>query len=316
MEYKGTKYPKECYSTVRKQTFAVTPELSLATAAEGYSPLKIYNSFSRFSVTIINEARRAATANIPVQFFESILRKSQAALLLDMQSHVMPTARTEIRTPAASGTSPAYTVRIASGMLRGRTPADILSDSSIDGSKLLQNQEKWLKANLTSYPANQKQIDAIDDAFGLQMAGLLTASAQTAADVSAPASQIVLYHAPYRALIRKKREDGKCPVYDIKIIWNLGREYPVEVRILNYYAPVVRDQRGMIKVQAQQACDKLDCTMQLLEDEWNDALRAMKASMRQFEILHARDCILDAANADMYNRDHSAAQTDPTRKAQ
>ena len=305
MEYKGTKYPKECFSTVRKQTFAIAPELYLATAAEGYSPLKVYNQFSRFSVTIINEAKMAATANIPVQAFAGIARKSQAAQLIDMQRSILPETRPAEPSVEASGTSPAFTVRITAGKLKGRTPADVLMDSSMDGQKFLEHQKQWLQANLGQYPVNQKQIDAINDAFALQMAGKLTPSEASVPSISQNA-RITLYYAPYRALIRKQRADGKCPVYDVRIIWNFGRDYPVEVRILNYYAPVTKNERGMIKVQAAQASDKMDCTMQLLEEEWNDALRAMETSMHQFEVFHARDCILDAMNADRYNREHSS----------
>lgn len=310
MEYKGTKYPKEAWSVVRNQTIAITPELSLAMAAEGNPPAKIYNGFSRFCFAVINDAKTPATANIAVEEYENIRVGSHIAQQIDIQSRFSPLP---VKAPDTSGNSAvdearrlASSVRIAMGRLKGKTPLEVLSDNPEQGESDLLTQRDFLNKNLERYPANKEQVNAIEAALKLKKAGKLV----DASPVQTPAAgrKIELYKAEYRPLLRKARADGMCPVYHIEISWTVGADYPVTVKITNYYAPVTKNEQGLVNVHASRMdkTTKIDNAMQLSASEWNNALRAMRASMLQFEVLHAKFCVTDAADAEKRNKEAAA----------
>lgn len=302
--YKGTKYPKDI-TIVREKTLVFTPKLLLATASEGYSPIRVYNDFSRFAVALINEAKKVVTANIAVSEIENIFQMSHSAQTVDLQAMVMsvPTV-----TPLASNSSEdeqaiisiANSTRIANGSLKGKTPIEVLNEDAEGGVKALVSQREWLKTNLEKYPVNQKQIDAIEAALKLFKAGKMNEVQPIQS--TARGKEITLYKAEYRPLVRKAREDGKCPVYHIIIKWCIGQDYPVNVRITNYFAPVLKNAQGLYNVQASKAENRMDTEMCLTASEWNNVLREMKTAMFQFEVLHARECINDAENCEKRNR--------------
>ena len=308
VDYKGTKYPKDI-TIAREKTLVFTSELSLATAAEGYSPIRVYNDFSRFAVALINEAKKAVTANIPISEIENIVQMSHAAQVVDLQTTVTPT---QMAASAMGGStegdqamiSVANSIRIANGSLKGKTPAEVLAEDSEGGAKALTSQREWLKKNLERYPVNQKQIDAIEAALMLSKAGKLSDAQSTSS--SAKGREITLYKAEYRPLVRKARDDGKCPVYHIVIKWCIGQDYPVSVRITNYFAPVAKNAQGLYNVQASQAENRVDTEMCLTASEWNNTLRELKTAMFQFEVLHARDCINDAEDCEKRNKARSS----------
>ena len=307
MEYKGTKYPKECFTVVRDKTLAITPELYLATATEGFAPLKVYNSFSRFTFTIINE-KKAVTANVKIEEFENIKRLSNIAQSMDVQAGLFIPINTneadcygEKDQAWKSEYDNANGTRIMNGIHKGKTPIEVLCEDPESGSKALTTQKEWLKRNLEQYPGNLKQINAIESALKLYESGDF--KIQSSDIQTMKGKRIRIYSAEYRPLVRKAREsDGKCPVYHIDIRWNIGQEYPVTISIINYYAPVSVTKEGLFNVHASQAVDRICGEICLTAAEWNNALRALRAAMFQFEVLHARDCINDAADAERRNR--------------
>ena len=68
--------------------------------------------------------------------------------------------------------SKAYTVKFFLGEFRGKTPAQVLMENQANKDKLLA-QKTQLSANLSRYPRNQDQIDAIDEAISLLESGAL-----------------------------------------------------------------------------------------------------------------------------------------------
>ena len=377
-ENKGAKYPLEISSIVRGQTLSVTSALSLATTAEGYRPLTIFNPFSRYVFTIINEARVAVTANIGFDEIANIREVSRIAQKMDIESRFAPApapVKTEERVPDSpafrvkissgkymgntpaqvltanaaatkelgeyyvalkkkmqeepenaeackaemeaiaeaanrlkagtlcpdmTGTESAYSVKIGNGKHKGKTPAEVVKEG---GEQDLIRQRKWLEEHLSQYAGNQKQIDAIDAALKLKKAGLLECNAST--EKSAPDGRgVKIYEALYRPLVRKKNENGKCFVYEISVTWYLGQEYPVAVRISNYYAPVVENPKTkMLNVKASEAEGKVNSEMLLSAAEWNSILDAVDYNMKQFAVLHAKDCYKDALETDKKNRE-------------
>ena len=380
MNEKGNKYPMEIASVVRGQTLSVTSALSLATTAEGYLPLTIFNPFSRYVFTIINEARIAVTANIGFDEIANIREVSRIAQRMDVESRfalapapvktasevpdspafrvklssgkykgntpaqvlaadagaakelndlyvalkkqaksepenaeqckaemdAIADAATRLKSgtlfPDTAGTECAYSVKIGNGKHKGKTPVEVLQEG---GEEDLIRQKKWLEEHLAQYAANQKQIDAIDAALKLKKAGLLGVTETT--EKAVPEGRgVKIYEALYRPLVRKKNKNGKCFVYEISVTWYLGQEYPVAVRIANYYAPVVENPKTkMLNVKASEAEERVNSEMLLTAAEWNAILDAIGYNMQQFAVLHAKACYNDAIEQDKKNREQA-----------
>ena len=67
------KNPKECFCLRQQQTFFVLNELTMPTCEDGSEPLMFHHEiFSRFKFVIINQDKKATTANVPVSEFPGI----------------------------------------------------------------------------------------------------------------------------------------------------------------------------------------------------------------------------------------------------
>ena len=280
-------YPEEVFSSVRQtKTCCINSYLIMAKTEEGQRPYAIYDQrFSRYKITLIDtgNGKKFATANIKTGMIADLAERSRYAYHrhLDAESE-----------PQAKGTSPAYTVRIASGTLKGKTPAEILLQDPVKGKELLQNQYKFLKENLSKYKGNKEQMDAIMDAAKLLERGELTGSTEKKQRPS-----ISIYKADIKALDKKPREsDGMCPVYALSIQWNVGEKCPVMLDIQNYYAPVERLADGRInpKISMRDPASVVQIQYGMYAYEWMDAVRTIEANMRQFEVMTARACFDDA----------------------
>lgn len=269
-------YPLEVASIVRKQTFYIESHLGMADVNSGEKPFHVYNKFSRFVACIINENRKAATANIPVSEMIHIIRKAKYAEMREYMSTAFGKQDSEGH--------PGYTVRFLAGELKGKTPAEILLEQGEKGIAVLQEQLNYLKRNVERYPNNAKVIEAIRDAAGLYRAGKLDEHANQR-------GVIELYKAEMRPLRSRVRQDGKTFVYNISINWIPGNQYPVEVKITNYYAPVTKLEDGRLNVQVKQRDPQsVICnTMVISGNELMEMLYAVQTNMRQFEMIHAQE---------------------------
>jgi hypothetical protein len=285
----ATLYPKEIFASIREnRSLAIMANFTRATIANEDIPLAVYDKkFSRLTFTgIDSEHQCSVSANIPVSLVAGMLAASDYAYRLHMDA--LYTKKEE------APESPAYTVRIASGTLKGRTPAEVLLEEA-NGKDLLNSQYKWLAENAAKYPKNKVQMEAIAEAAKLFKDGKLNKD-------SVQHSQVVnLYNADVRPLLRKPREDGTCPVYGISIDWHIGEKTPVVVTVKSFYAPVIQDEKGRINVQVTKM-DKTTYTQvikNLDTNEWCNAVRCIETAMLQFEVANARACIDDAEGAAM-----------------
>ena len=107
------KNPKECVCIQQKQTFFILNELTAPEYKDGSEPLLFHHDiFSRFSFVLINEEKKAATANISVKEIPGIFRRVRNLELKEMLSSGKEKGET--------AKSPAYTTVITSGKLRGK----------------------------------------------------------------------------------------------------------------------------------------------------------------------------------------------------
>ena len=299
-----TKYALNVAAILRQQkTLAVTSNLQLAKADNDEMPLSVYSTpLSRYTFAIIDKTQGdtiCPTANVPVNMIPDIIKRSDYAFAKQLDAELNADGEAE----GQSGTSPAYTVRFRTGQLKGMTPAEVLSQQGEGGIATLNGQYTFLKSNLAQYPGNKVLMDAIMDAANLMKTGKLQ-TVQT----KATKKLTILREIP-KPLIRKKRPDGMCPVYMISIAWTIGEKYPVEVTIVNMYAPVKESANGTLQPQLG-AYDKASykkSVFSLAAEEWNSMIAAIDRNMRQFETMTSRAVFDDALNADRANRaEHDA----------
>ena len=276
MENKS-KNPREVAYIVEKSTFAVLDGLTEADIENEEEPLTLHSrKFSRFSFLIINQDKKEATANLNVKEMFGFLAKSRFAMQQEMLYRFNVTdAKEEEELPLA------YTVTIASGSLKGRTPADVLLNDGEEGKKLLNNQYTFLKNNLAKYPKNKVQMDAIVNASQLLKEGKLDADAVGKGQTK----RISLYSSGLRPLVNRKNNAGMSFVYELTVDWLLGEKRPLMITIVNYYAPVIKKDDGMLNVQVKQRDQTTlrNNTVNLTFEDWAYVQHMIETDIERFE---------------------------------
>ena len=325
------KNPKECFCLRQNQTFFVLNELTMATGDDGSEPLTFHHeTFSRFKFVIINSDKKATTANIPVSelpgIFEEVRNKNILKKMNSSENKTFgminsigkmtqklvyklvgqPSGASSAATKVDTS-SPAFTLAISAGQLRGKTPVAALLENAEVNKKLLLNQIAWLEPNVNKYPRNKDQIKAIKEALDLYEKGLLNKNvsatvSSTTATTNNKTDPNVIYHTGFRPLVRRKNRNGNCFVYEIKIIWHENLPKPVEIEIRNYYTPVVQDEKGLLNVKAREREDETKNSFSLTMDEWFWMEHILEAQMRTFENIYAPKAYRDATNAERANR--------------
>lgn len=276
--------PKECFNMVEKSTFFILNQLTPAEGTDNNPPLALHHdTFSRFVFGIINESKTPATANLKVEEVPGILRKARALEERDYLASLRP-----VRQEPAQGLSPAYTVVMTMGKFKGKTPAQVLLENPNDRQSLI-NQGGFLQQNIQKYPRNKQQLDAIKDAIALfDTKKLEKKESQTSSDGTAATVPVPIYTCGMRPLTRRKRDDGKCFVYDLAFIWNGGTKRPFQVKITNFWAPVVKLDNGLLNVMAKQKSDEVVNSFFLTEDDFDWMAHILEANIRTFEDLNAK----------------------------
>lgn len=305
----SSNYPKEAYSCVRQQTFAVQPELFLANPEKGEDPAKIYGQFSRIIFTILGKPesgkRNFVTSNVSLEMFEEI---KQISLEAHGENTKYQYSSTQVKSEKTliEGNSPAYTVAFTTGNLKGKTPAQVFWENEPEkAAEILDKQYAFLADNVDRYPGNQKSMDAIKDALTLLMNGKLIQykPAATATAVARPCITIfkAMHGNPYKPHSERK-DYFAC--HETKILWNVGDNYPVSVSIENYYAPIKKDDFGRINVEIGKKLS--DCTkkleFRLTGAEWLHCLAMIEKSMVRFEMVHAKQIENAIETCDRNNR--------------
>lgn len=275
MENKS-KNPREIAYIVEKSTFAILDGLTESNIENEEEPLTLHSrKFSRFSFLIINQDKKAATANMNVKEMFGFLEKSHFAMQQEMLYQFNSGSNEEEELPLA------YTVTITSGTLKGRTPADVLLNDGEEGKKLLNNQYTFLKNNLSKYPKNKTQMDAIVNASQLLKEGKLDADAVGKGQTK----RISLYSSGLRPLVNRKNNAGMSFVYELTVDWLLGEKRPLMITIVNYYAPVIKKDDGMLNVQVKQRDQTTlrNNTVNLTFEDWVYVQHMIETDIERFE---------------------------------
>lgn len=257
-------------------------------------PMQIFDdNFSRFKMTVL-AGETAAYCNIPVDEVAGIAKKTDFAMNKHLEAKYVKTAGS-----GDEAQSPAFTERFAAGNLKGKTPADVLIENGEKGKEILNGQYKWLKENLEKYPRNQVLMDAIVAASKLDIEKIKE---------NAPVSSVApvsIIDIGCRPLIRKKREDGKYFCYEAHVTWDVTKNYPVNVRIVNYYAPVITRDNGALNVQISDKDTKSEIVndFNMTAEAWLNIVEEMQIKKSGFEYIYLKSAIELAEKAEAENRE-------------
>ena len=317
-------------------TLLVKPEFFPAWTSDDDQPYRVYDkSFSRLAVTILwksqSGAKMSVTGNIKIDRLAGIYRKavnaSQIDAVMSTNAYKWFTGSLQnmmgmLQTPKSADTgagciddnitrsekmAAAQATAIANGKLKGKTPLAALQDGMIDA---LRQQKIWLSDNLAKYPGNRKQIDAIDAALYLHEHGLLATQEQLAgaaglnSGMAAPqVEDIILLEASPKGQGRKADpETGLSPCHEISVIWHVGNRYPVEVKVVNYDAPVEKLPGGGQNVRRAEKRNETSLSFRLDESTFFNDVRLIKSHMERFEALYAYNQFQDADECEDANR--------------
>lgn len=243
------KYANEIFTSIDKTTtFAVEARFKRETADK---PLMVFSEKSRFRFILI-EGGKAIYANIPVDKLDGI-KGITNALFVKAQETVKASDKSEkLQDIAAMHDNPAFTTKFTIGNLKGKTPIRVLAENPENGPALLKEQFQFLQKNADKYPANKKIMEAIRAAVALseeernQAIAAIVKSSET--DETNETNEIVILNEDIRPIQQQEREDGMCFCYSLLVAYDKTRNYPVTVKISNFYAPVTKKENGMLNV--------------------------------------------------------------------
>ena len=298
------RYPKEIYSETREQTFCVIDALVKSKGTDGSEPLKIYDSiFSRFDLTIINKEKRFATYFISIDEFPNIREMSKIAYAEEIHRRLYGKGEGE------ATSSPAYTTKFKMGNYAGKPPAEIILTEGPEG---VQRQMNFLENSVRQNPRyernNRPVINACQDALNLYAAGKLVKDTVT--------SHLVLFSMPFAfANVHKRRPDGTCRTRQMDIRWNFGEAEPVQITIMNCWAPTTKRADSPLETPVLgQAKDKVVNVFRMTASKWMKCIDAMETDKRLFENKVWPELRKMAENEDWHNRQQTktSPQSQPT----
>lgn len=286
------KYAKDLVTIKSTQTFSIEPYFFRAQSKNEESPLMIIGPTSRFRATIINKERVAVTARWTPKEVISMTEDFKTARSISKELIWKRTSPA-----AATRKEPAFCIQITAGKMKGMTPAAALLAGTWEAE--LKNHYKWLNANLSQYPNNQQIMDAIQNAFDLQKAGTLGDASQVQ-EKAVPVMRI--FESSMKPLIRDKKENGKCPVYTSRVSIYPTDNYPVEIVITTFDAPVETKPDGRLNVQARAKEHEVTNTMRMSFEDFGYVLEEMVSYMELFKMCNVKACFADAEACDQENR--------------
>lgn len=222
------------------------------------APLMYYNDYARFVFSIINKGGNRLQAQIRPQEVPLLSKKYRYALqnIMDKPLSVK-----------SSATSKAATVKIA--MRGGKTAVQLLSEGIKPED--LEYTKGILEQNVSRYPKNQEQIDAINEAIELQKSGNLSETSVADSGI------IPLYKSEYRYMTGL--EQGTRNNYTFSIECNT-REQTFIFSIKN---AIVKVENGIAGTDVIKTLNQyFTCTLQ----EFDEVIEAMQRTMRWFEMFY------------------------------
>ncbi len=270
-----------------RTTLAVECHMYPAKVSDEISPQNLFGKYTRLIFSMIRSGK-SVKANVNFDDLPDIVERTNFARQKVYESELSPSAQAETTDEALPL---AYTTTFGMGPFKGRTPADVVMENPEGNREKLQEQYKFLQANVAKYSRNQVIMDAITNAYELYKAGKL--EKKTAKPASGRSFEI--YKSGYRPQTREKREDGMCKVREMSVICNIGNRYPIELTISEYFAPVTNI-NGKLNVQAaatdQASIRKMTAYMSM--KDWNNLISKIKDQKAAFIAAHSPALLAEA----------------------
>lgn len=282
------KYPEQIFSVARTdKRLGIDAKLFVPDTAKGQPPLELHAGFSRMVFTILSQQSgnyKFVSANLPVHEIDLIEKETDIAVEMLANKSLEK---------SSSSSSKAYNVTFFLGEFKGKTPADVLAqDASKEGALL--NYKKQLEANLSKYPRNKDQIEAIDEAIALSRKGELSLD-------GVKSNLLDIYRADVRAPHATKTDaEGFTDVYSFSVVCDASKNYPFTITIMNGKATCAKHANGIISPNLQTLKDKKEFSMMLTKAEWYKAVKKMKKVVTYFEEMNFEK-LLKISQSEAYN---------------
>jgi len=262
---------------------SLTVESHFAYAGDfGEPPKQVFAKLSRFLFAVIdkNAAQKCVTANLRTDEFPAVLRKGQWAFDRCLESEYAPSAAPK---EAGGDRSSAYTVKMAMGPFKGKSPAQVLIENPERADDLRKHYE-FLDQNAQKYPANRVQMDAIIEAISLYREGRLQPVAvQEAGD----STVITVHDSGPRHLASRGQQNGKTFCYQLRIACQPSNNYPFEISVSNFYAPVIERPGGQKIISQKEKESEVRHAMRLSKEAFLNLLEEMAAEMHDYRCINA-----------------------------
>lgn len=242
------------------------------------------SNLSRLEASVIDgkgPASNVLTFNIPAWEINELWLKTRVAVQMLMLNE-MPCGSASTGGDGTAS-SLAFSVSLMLNAFKGKTPGAVLAADPSQKGALLSGRE-WLASNLAKYPANQKQIDAIDEAFKLLEENKLTETANTDKP-SIGAKVLSIYKRDYKYK-SKKDSAGNNLVYSVNITCDPSRNMPFTIEVMNCYAPVISS-GGHPIVKTASATNIKRVSMSLSDSEWIGITAQAYDLYKNFKLLNA-----------------------------
>lgn len=245
--------------------------------------------YSRVVVTILdNEKKESVKANIPEDevpvlvenYLElcSLIKNKNAVkdMLLSLGIAVNNVTTGGSQAAAAVNNEPEpkiYYIREFTGM----TPSQIIKANPSNKDKLLQHIA-ILEKNLSRYPNNAKVIKAINDAVN-------NSNGANMPENTIPACTPV--HVIYDSSIKYFREqkDGKNKCYSVNVSYEEGKDYPVMVKIANFFCSIDTKNNGTTVIQYKTKSDEKIKVFRFTEDDFKAVVLKLKSVYDNFRMI-------------------------------
>ena len=272
---KDVRYPRQIYSAKRETVIlGVDNYLKKPDGTDKVPPLEMHSPFSRFVVTIIDKSgteTKTPKANIPAGDVPGIVEIAKLVMLEKLRYESSSSERSE------GENSIGYTQQILIGDFRGKTPADILLENPENKERLVGTRN-FLADKADKFPANKKQVEAIDDAIALFDAGNL--KKQSGAKRS---SVVKIYEVDHKYMRSGKNELGHWLFYGMSITCQFGNKYPWEVTIENFHAPGLQGPKGGLVPKMDEKSGYAKCTFRMSDMEWSQFINRIASDLKYFE---------------------------------
>lgn len=286
-----TKYPKEIFTNIKTknggaQTFSVASNLQF----DEDKPLAMMSSLSRYVLTAVEKQSNGKTSiligNIPAKLVPAIAEKAKSVLTNTINANNTQET-TEKPWPVLE---------------RNRKICEALELSPTMGNNKgkpfwtipvedIKKYRDFLGKNADKYPKNKEIIARLDlflnESKEIQDKCIaFMKETRSAKEGSTPVSsgELIIYESGTKPRVSQKRDDGKVQVYNIKIAYVIGQNYPFNVTITNYYAFVKKTETGALNIQGNSVCDKNASIVRMSELDGLAFIKAVEDDAMAFKI--------------------------------